>query len=132
MGDNELLMRIDERTQRIDERQEEMFASITQLNKTVFTGNGQPPLTERVGALETQIAQLTVTCTECRRIVYGSPSAEKKPDTGLAVVAKAAIAANADVKKMITVESWKFWAAVVSGIFGLIAAVLAFLNQLPR
>ena len=97
----------------------------------MFIGNGQPALLERVGTLETQLAQFMVICAECRRVVYGPSSAEKKPDTmGLAEVAKAAIAANADVKKTITVESWKFWAAVVSGLCGLVAAVLALLNQL--
>jgi hypothetical protein len=92
----------------------------------VFIGNGQPALLERVSTLETQFAQFMVICTECRRVVYGPSPAEKKPDVmGLAEVAKAAVAANADVKKAITVESWEFWAAVVSGLCGLVAAALA-------
>ena len=131
MSDNELLVRIDERTTTILERLEDLQARSDRLDKAVFIGNGQPALLERVGTLETQFAQFMVICAECRRVVYGPSPAEKKPDTlGLAEVANAAIAANADVKKTITVESWKFWAAVVSGLCGLVAAVLAFLNQL--
>jgi hypothetical protein len=131
MSDNELLVRIDERTTTILERLEDLQARSDRLDKAVFIGNGQPALLERVSTLETQIAQFMVICTECRRVVYGPSPTEKKPDTlGLAEVAKAAIAANADVKKTITVESWKFWAAVVSGLCGLVAAALALLNQL--
>ena len=131
MSDNELLVRIDERTTTILERLEDLQARSDRLDKAVFIGNGQPALLERVGTLETQVAQFMVICAECRRVVYGPSPAEKKPDTlGLAEVAKAAIAANADVKKTITVESWKFWAAVVSGLCGLVAAALALLNQL--
>lgn len=131
MSDNELLVRIDERTTTILERLEDLQARSDRLDKAVFIGNGQPPLLERVGTLETRFDQFMIVCTECRRVVYGPSPAEKKPDSlGLAEVAKAAIAANADVKKTITVESWKFWAAVVSGLCGLVAAALALLNQL--
>ena len=132
MSDNaEMLARIDERTEQILASLQELKSRSDRLDKAVFIGNGQPALLERVGTLETQIAQFMVICAECRRVIYGPSPAEKKPDTmGLAEVAKAAIAANADVKKTITVESWKFWAAVVSGICGLAAAVLALLNQL--
>lgn len=132
MSDNsEMLARIDERTEQILANLQELKSRSDRLDKAVFIGNGQPPLLERVGTLETQWAQFMVVCAECRRVVYGSSPAEKKPDTlGLAEVAKAAIAANAEVKKTITVESWKFWAAVVSGLCGLVATVLAFLSQL--
>ena len=131
MSDNELLVRIDERTEQILASLQELKSRSDRLDKAVFIGNGQPALLERVSTLETQFAQFMVICAECRRVIYGPSPAEKKPDTmGLAEVAKAAIAANADVKKTITVESWKFWAAVVSGLCGLVTAALALLNQL--
>ncbi len=132
MSDNsEMLARIDERTEQILASLQELKSRSDRLDKAVFIGNGQPPLLERVGALETQFAQFVVNCTECRKVIYAPSAIEKKPDiAGLAEVAKAAIAANAEVRKTITIESWKFWAAVVSGLCGLVAAVLALLSQI--
>ena len=113
-NDSEMLARIDERTEQILSRMDD-------LDKAVFTGNGHPSLMARVEAIESQFAQFTAICSECRKIVYAPKVVENKD---------AVILAALDEKKTITVERWKFWAAVVSGLCGLVAAVLALLSQL--
>ena len=110
-----LLARIDERTELILASLQELKGRSDRLDKAVFVGNGQPPLLERVGTLETRFDQFLVVCTECRRIVY-APKPEPKDASSLT--------AMADVKKTITLEKWKFYGLMAAGVFTMFSALV--------
>ncbi len=121
-----LLARIDERTELILASLQELKGRSDRLDKAVFVGNGQPPLLERVGTLETRFDQFLVVCTECRRIVY-APKPEPKDASSLTAMvdlAKTVVTSEADVKKTITLEKWKFYGLMAAGVFTMFSALV--------
>jgi hypothetical protein len=121
-----LLARIDERTELILASLQELKGRSDRLDKAVFVGNGQPPLLERVGTLETRFDQFLVVCTECRRIVYApKPEPKDAPSlTAMVDLAKTVVTSEADVKKTITLEKWKFYGLMAAGVFTMFSALV--------
>jgi hypothetical protein len=132
--DNELLARIDERTETILNRMDDLQDRSDRLDKAVFLGNGQPALMARMSSMETQFAQYLVMCAVCRKIVYAPKPIEQqtpqqaKDQVTLAQVALAAI----EGKKTITVEKWKFYGALAAGAFAFLAALVAALSGIIK
>lgn len=124
---SEMLARIDERTAAIASRLDEMFDRMDRLDKIVVTGNGKPALTERMSLLEQQFANFMLVCTECRKIVYAPKPPEKKEESEKTSVAAVALAAL-DEKKTITVEKWKFYTAVATGVIAVLVTLVALIK----
>jgi hypothetical protein len=128
MSDNiEMLARIDERTAQILNRQDDIFERLDRLDKTVYTGNGTPSLVQRMALMEQQFANFMLVCTDCRKIIYAPKPPEKKEESEKTAAAAVALAAL-DEKKTITVERWKFYTAVATGVIAVLVALVALIK----
>lgn len=134
--DVSLIQRIDERTQRIDDKIDQALTAIGTLQKEVFIGNGHPSLQMRMTASEGEIRALQdrfdaflTQCERCQAVVFKPPEDSKlaemivkeKEETKRAEIEVDKIEAN--TKQVAMTKRWEFWTAIFSGT-GLLAVLL--------
>ncbi len=118
MSDSALLAEINERTKNIE-------ATVNRLDKTVFTGNGQPPMTERMGALESRFESFLVQCERCQAVVF-QPARDDDSSLAEAIVTGATEVKKIDAttRQIALSKRWEFWALIGASVAGWMTTIL--------
>ena len=95
----------------------EVRSDIAQLNRAVFTGNGDAPLLTRMALVEERIDAWLEQCRQCRAVIF-PPEKKEEPNGDGSKHEDRIEELNVQKSTQVTIQKWQFAAVVVAAVLG--------------